>query len=802
MLSIGKLSLGQEAYYLEEVLDGAEDYYLHVGEAPGRWLGTGAAEVGVSGEVTADALRSVLAGNDPATGEPLRATRADLPGLDLTLSAPKSVSMVWGLGDERTADTVVACHERAVDAGITYLERHACGVRRGHAGAESAAGEGFIAAGFRHRTSRLGDPALHTHVLVANVTRGDDGRWTALDGRHLYRHARPAGFVYQAVLRYELARSLGLLFEQVEQGHADVAGVPTEMRWEFSGRRRQILDQLERHGASSAKAAQAATLETRTAKSEHVPEAELRQRWLARAEPFGVAIDDLPTVIRAPAIDLSDDDIAGAVTESNATFERRDVVQVIAQAATQGACLPDIEARADDFLGSPQAITVTVDRWTTPEILAIERRTVELAVASKDSARSAVAADVVDRCIDARPSLGADQARAVRAITGSGDSVAVLVGPAGTGKTFCLDATREAWEASGHRVVGTALAARAAAQLQLGAGIPSQTADRLLVGLAGGKQRLGDRTILVVDEAGMLGTRRLAALVAEADAARAKVVLVGDPKQLPEIDAGGLFASLAERLGYAELTRNRRQRDPQERAAVHELRHGQVDRAMARLECNGNVSTAGNADLLRDALVGDWCAARSRGEDVVMAAGHRSSVADLNGRARQVLRAGGRLGEDIVEAGGLGFAIGDEVLAHRNAYDLGILNGDRGIVRAATDRHLGVDLEDGRNVDVPTRYVNEGHLTHGYATTVHKAQGMTCDRALVLGDDTFSVEVGYTSLTRGRDRNQLYLVAPARDEGHGSAPELDPVASFTAALHRSAAKTAAIDVIDPPAVER
>lgn len=300
----------------------------------------------------------------------------------------------------------------------------------------------------------------------------------------------------------------------------------------------------------------------------------------------------------------------------------------------------------------------------------------------------------------------------------------------------------------------------------------------------------------------MLGTRRLAALIAEAAAARAKVVLVGDPKQLPEIDAGGLFASLAQRLGYAELTRNRRQRDVQERAAAHELRHGQFERAMNRLQRNGNVSAADNADLLRDGLVGDWYAARLAGDDVAMVAGHRSTVADLNERARELLRAGGQLGPDIFEAGALSFALGDEVLAHKNRYDLGLLNGDRCVVRGADDRHLHLDLEDGRQIEVPASYIDDGNLTHGYATTVHKAQGMTCDRVLVLGDDTFTAELGYTSLTRGRDRNQLYLVAPVREEGHGRAPEIDPIASFTSSLHRSGAKSAAIDVIEPIAIEQ
>ncbi len=796
MLSIGTLSLGQEAYYLEEVLDGAEDYYLHAGEAPGRWLGSAASRIGLGGEVTADDLRSVLAGDDPVTGEALRSTKASLPGLDLTLSAPKSVSLVWGLGDDATAAAVIECHERAVDAAITYLERHACQVRRGHAGVEKVAVDGFIAAGFRHRTSRLGDPSLHTHVLLANVAQGDDGRWTAVDTRPLYWHARPAGFVYQAVLRYELARSLGLLFEEVEQGHADVAGIPQDLRREFSGRRRQIVDQLERHGASSAKAAQAATLDTRKAKTEHVPEAELRRRWSERAEPFGITVDRLPALVRFPAIELSDDDLAELATEKNATFERRDVVRVIAQAATQGASLDDIEARTDAFLGSPQAIAISRDRWTTPEMLAMEQRTVDLALRGQASGRCVVPGEVVERTLANRPSLGADQCRAVRGISSSGDAVSVLVGPAGTGKTFCLDALRDAHEASGHRVLGVALAARAAAQLELGAGIKSQTADRLLVALRGGKVRFDERTLLVVDESGMLGTRRLAALIEETTSAGGKAVLVGDPKQLPEIDAGGLFASLANRLGCVELTRNRRQRDVQERAAAHELRHGQVERAMERLERNGNVSTADNADLLRDGMVGDWYAARGSGQDVAMVAAHRSTVADLNERAREVLRADSELGDDVFCAGGLAFAVDDEVLAHKNRYDLGILNGDRGTVTGAMRDRLIVALEDGREVEVPASYIEDGHLTHGYAMTVHKAQGLTCDRALVLGDDTFTVELGYTSLTRGRERNQLYLVAPSRDEGHGRTPQIDPVASFTNSLHRSGAKTAAIDVVE------
>ena len=219
---------------------------------------------------------------------------------------------------------------------------------------------------------------------------------------------------------------------------------------------------------------------------------------------------------------------------------------------------------------------------------------------------------------------------------------------------------------------------------------------------------------------------------------------------------------------------------------------------MIRLERHGGITTAPNADLLRDGLVGDWYASRCDGERAVMIASHRSAVADLNARAREVRLSHGELGEALIEVDGVEFAVGDEVLAHRNDYRLAILNNDHGIAHSLTDDGLMIQLDEGRLVELPLDYLEAGHLTHGYAATIHKSQGATYDRVFVLGDDTFTIEAGYTSLTRGKEQNQLYLVSPEREEGHGFGPTVDPVAAFTAALGRSGAKTAAVDVLDPP----
>ena len=262
----------------------------------------------------------------------------------------------------------------------------------------------------------------------------------------------------------------------------------------------------------------------------------------------------------------------------------------------------------------------------------------------------------------------------------------------------------------------------------------------------------------------------------------------------------GLFAGLASRLGFVELTENRRQRDPVEREVAAELRQGLVADAMARLDRHGAVTTAENADRLRDGLVGEWHEARIRGEDVLMIAGRRAAVADLNERARELRLANGELGPEVFATDDRCFAIGDEVLANRNDYGLGLLNNDRGVLVGAADEALVIQLADGREVEVPFSYVEDGDLSHGYATTVHKGQGVTCDTVLVLGDDSFTNEIAYTALTRGRLRNELFLVATVREEHHGRAPGRDPLSTFTDAIARSDAKTAAID-IEPPVLD-
>ena len=247
MLSIGKMVARSGEYYIATVANGREEYYTGSGESPGFWLGEGARRLGLEGAVDPDDLRRVLAGVSP-NGEILTAGRVDeakrVAGFDLTLSAPKSVSLLFGLSDPAVSAIVRGVHEDAVEQALGYLERHALGVRRGAGGQNSIGAEGLVAAAFTHRTSRAGDPQLHTHVLVANVAKGVDGIWSAADARLIYGHSRTAGFLYQGALRAGLTRALGVRFGEVSRGMAELDGVPKALLRAFSTRRREIEHQM------------------------------------------------------------------------------------------------------------------------------------------------------------------------------------------------------------------------------------------------------------------------------------------------------------------------------------------------------------------------------------------------------------------------------------------------------------------------------------------------------------------------------------------------------------------------------
>ena len=226
MMSLHRLGPLAEEYYLSQVAAGIEDYYSEGREAPGRWLSRSAELLGLDGPVDGQDLRAVLRGHDPTTGDPLhRAHNRSTPGWDLTFRAPKSVSLLWGLGERDVAHAVADAHHAAVATALDYLERTAGFTRTGRNGVNRVEATAFLAAGFDHRTSRDGDPHLHTHVLVANSVLAADGRWRTIDGRGIYRHKMAASYLYDAELRHQLTARLGVEWTYVLKGTAEIAAI-------------------------------------------------------------------------------------------------------------------------------------------------------------------------------------------------------------------------------------------------------------------------------------------------------------------------------------------------------------------------------------------------------------------------------------------------------------------------------------------------------------------------------------------------------------------------------------------------
>lgn len=816
MLSIGKLTAGREEYYLSCLAAGGDEYYLAPGEQPGVWLGSASPVLGLDGTVDPDDFRSVLAGIDPRTGEEVVArpgNRRRITGFDLTFSSPKSVSVLWALAPPELSAMVADAHDRAVAETMTAFEADVVRARRGHGGLRQVETDGVVAAGFVHRTSRAGDPHLHTHVVVANLTVDGDGRWSAPDGRRIYGWAKTLGFMYQASLRHQLSETLGLDWGPVRNGAADLAGVAPELLAVFSQRRADIVAELDRLGYDSPAAARVATLATRPAKEPATSRDQLRERWAERAatiEPPDLAALVGRGMPQPPEPGHLIEDLLSpdGLTRSRSSFDRRDILQALAAGHPAGSPISALRDVADRLLDNQTVVTLAVEtpvggpRYSTVELLTIEARIVDGPVRRAGQHVGMVPVTTLERALSERPSLADEQRAMVAQLTRSGAGVEVVVGRAGAGKTYALDAARAAWQSAGLPVIGTALAARAAAELESGAGIPATTIDRLLIDLdrPGPLGGLAPGTVLVVDEAGMVGTRKLARLLDAAERDRAKVVLVGDPRQLPEIDTGGAFAALSKQSTVIELVDNRRQHQVWEREALSELRSGSVLKAVAAFHQEGRINLAPTADAARDALVNDWWAARQTGVEAAMYALRRSDVDDLNRRARHHLRAAGLLGEESIRVAGRELAVGDEIICLRNDRRLGVRNGTTATITgiAAHLEAITVAVDRDTSLTLPTDYLQAGHVGYGYATTVHKSQGVTVDRAFLLGSDALYREAGYVGLSRARHGSDLYLVAGDPESPRfGVDIALSPTMNLVRQLQASRAQEMALDQLHP-----
>jgi conjugative relaxase-like TrwC/TraI family protein len=803
MVGVTKIQRGNAGYWLAAVAEGGDDYYTKPGEAPGEWVGELADELGLVGQVDAAGYTAILEGRDPKTGAQLVSrpptSFRELPdgalkriepvlGYDVRFSAPKSVSLLYALGEEGTRERVIEVMNEAVRQGIAHLEKEACMVQRGERGHRLEPGQGFVGMAFRHRMSRAGDPALHVHVVISNLTRAaSDGKWLSLAsprGRSpLYPHGKSAGVVFQAALRAGMLREFGLEFEEVRNGYADLKGFSRELIEAFSARSREIKSWLEEHGVFSVEAAQTAAYRTRDAKDYSVDADQRISEWEAQAAPHGMTRRAVEEMIgearpREPrAISKEDLDAALDALEARTShFDRRELLWALADVLEEGAGLSAITAAVDRLLASERVLCVHTSRgpldpsrYTTPRLAELERRFIDGALAGENAGLARVPTSTLEAVLARHPYLGADQREMVVRLTRGGEAVLPVAAWPGTGKTTALAAAAEAWNEAGFAVIGCATARTASGELS-DAGVPATSIRALLFNVDMDRTRgieLPRGVVIIVDEANTTSTFDLEALRALCADYGGKLVVIGDPQQIGAIGPGGLYAHLCRRVEPITLTTIRRQRREADQRIVALVHEGRGSEALDLLRTEGKLIVGDELISTLNGLLLDWHRDYASGADAVMIARRNRDVEYLNDQARELRRAEGKLGEAEVIVGERAIAAGDRVQTRVN--DRGIDNRERWDVLAVDAAARTVKLRrvggDEHTVTLGPRYLNREArdgapaLQYAYAITKFGAESKTFDRAYPLLDAGASLEQELVAISRGREIANVYAVA-------------------------------------------
>ena len=790
---------GGYARYLESktIEHDRGDYYLspegEPTQAPGRWLATPGtlARLGIEGvTVEGSEFIALMEGHHPRTGGWLRPEGAGGGrggGIDLTFSAPKSVSVVWALGDEQERREIEAAHAAAVTDAMAYLTETVPTVRHRYDGqlVEEHAVD-LVAAEYRHTTARgvmegdVPDPQLHSHVVVTSAIR-EDGRLVAVASRPVFRSAREVGAYYRSALAHELQ---GRGYE-IERGtgkdgrYFEIQGVPRGLLDAFSQRGREVARAAERFRARWGRAPErgelrALKLENRKAKVP-ITKTDLRLVWnetAARFEPPGEPRQGEAERVLEDHRPL-EDRVEERLTERAATFEPGELRVVLLEQSVGELSPREALAFAGTMITERRVLPLEGGLMTTLALRAreqaIERRFTRLAEdAGRDvgeSARTIAGSELAERI---GGQLTDEQTHGLQVITGPGRG-AILVGPAGTGKGVVIDAAARAEQHTGHRTLGIAVSGSTAQRL--GHDSPALagqtlTLDALVSRVQRGQLRVDAATTIYFDEAGMADTDRLDRLTETIEQTGAKLVAIGDAAQLPSIAAGGMFARLTGLAPTAELSNIRRTLDPAEQRAWADLRAGRSDRAMAHYQARGQLHMADTRDEAVEQATRAWAKltqTHDPGEVALISDSSNQEIHRLNARAQHFRAQRGELGELEVQVPGVHYGVreGDRVALIDQHHEPGqqrIENGSRGqILDITTEGGVLIEFDvTGRKRTLQGDDLSRLRL--GYAQHIHRAQGATVTRTLVVtGGWQTSKEPAYVEASRARQGTSWYV---------------------------------------------
>lgn len=789
MMTFAKIK-GEGKYYLDLA---REDYYLKGGEPDGQYCGSVATSLKLNGSVEADHLKNLLKGYDISGKVALcqNAESGRVQGVDLTFNAPKSVSVLWAAADTKLQQQIQQAQLRAVREAIALLEEHAAFTRRGKAGAIRESVIGLVVALFEHSTSRATDPHLHTHAVVPNLAPRADGTWGTLDLRSIMLWQKAAGMVYKLSLAQSM-RELGFS-TAIDDDSFKLDGVPDTICDHFSKRAEQIKKSLKDNGirCRASKAGDLAALSSRKAKGE-INRQQLFSAWKQELSELGFT-DNVIQSVRTNTVrdDLSKDmldaeSLASELTESHSVFTSQDIFfKGGIRALDNQQSLKSIKALYQQIIDDRDiSVSLGLDSrysniFTTKAVLKAEQSLINNARFLSSQNWCDISADDIERGISAQKiQLSDEQAFAVHNVCNP-SQLSILQGSAGAGKSASMKCVRDIYQSKRKRVVGASIAKSAAKNLAKEAGIQTYTIARLLVWLESDKPPVGEGDVLIVDEAGQVGTFHLNKLLSYAKAQNFKIILVGEDKQLDAIEHGGVLRHLSspEIVGTTRVEKIRRQINEWDRQAVADFRDGYAKLALVQYQNRGQLHLCKDEDSTVSKIIESWTDYRKShpGKQSMVIAQSWSDVLTLNNTMRVTLQSEGLVGHENIKLRGvvsereleMEISLGERVRFTKNDYKLGFTNGDVGTVIKVEkmndgDICIGVRLDSGAKTQfLASTYCDENscvYLTQAYAQTVYSSQGLTVDgNVFIYYTQQMDRAHTYVACSRHKDAAHIFV---------------------------------------------